>query len=102
MARQNSKISGWVPFKFPSRIMMLSRSKAQRATRKNIGLKIRRKCHISANRASNEVLPFLRIIFKNNVQMAAGIAKWLDLDPDMVEYIAETKAKAGKINALLS
>ena len=102
MARQNSKTSGWVPFKFPSRIMMLSRSKAQRATRKNIGLKIRRKCHISANRASNEVLPFLRIIFKNNVQLAAGIAKWLDLDSEMVEYIAETKAKASKINALFS
>jgi hypothetical protein len=34
--------------------------------------------------------------------MAAGIAKWLDLDPEMVEYIAESKAKAGKINTLLS
>jgi replication factor C large subunit len=102
MARQNSKTSGWIPFKFPSRIMLLSRSKAQRATRKAIGLKIRRKCHISVNRASNEVLPYLRIIFKNNVQMAAGIAKWLDLDPEMIEYIAETKVKASKINALLS
>jgi replication factor C large subunit len=102
MARQNSKVSGWVPFKFPSRIMMLSRSKAQRATRKNIGMKIRRKCHISANRAATEVFPFLRIIFKNNVQMAAGIAKWLDLDAEMVEYIAESKAKSGKITAFLS
>jgi replication factor C large subunit len=102
MARQNSKVSGWIPFKFPSRIMMLSRSKIQRTIRKNIGLKIRRKCHISANRASNEVLPYLRIIFKNNVQMAAGIAKWLDLDLEMVEYIAESKAKTVKINKLLS
>ncbi len=102
MARQNSKVGGWVSFKFPSRILMLSRSKVKRATRKNIGFKIRRKCHISANRAANEVLPYLRIIFKNNVQMAAGLAKWFDLDPEMVEYIAEIKAKAGKINALLS
>jgi len=102
MARQNSKVSGWVPFKFPSRIMMLSRSKIQRTIRKNIGLKIRRKCHISANRVSNEVLPYLRIIFKNNVQMAAGIAKWLGLDLEMVEYIAESKAKTVKINKLLS
>jgi replication factor C large subunit len=102
MARQNSKVGGWIPFKFPSRIMALSRSKKQRATRKKIGLKIRRRCHISAKRASNEVLPYLRIIFKGNVQMAAGIAKWLDLDPEMVEYIAESKAKAGKINTLLS
>jgi replication factor C large subunit len=102
MARQNSKVSGWVPFKFPSRIMMLSRSKAERAIRKNIGLKIRRKCHISVTRASKEVLPYLRIIFKNNTPMAAGIAKWLDLDEEMVEYIVGSKAKTGAITAFLS
>jgi replication factor C large subunit len=102
MARQNSKVSGWIPFKFPSRIMMLSRSKAERAMRNNIGLKIRRKCHISVTRASKEVLPYLRIIFKNNVQMAAGIAKWLDLDAEMVEYVVGNKAKAGAITAFLS
>jgi replication factor C large subunit len=101
MARQNSKVSGWIPFKFPSRIMMLSRSKAERALRSRIGLKIRRKCHISAVRASKEVLPYLRIIFKNNVQMAAGIAKWLDLDAEMVEYIVGNKAKAGTIASFL-
>ena len=102
MARQNSKVSGWVPFKFPSRIMSLSRSKAQRALRKRIGLKIRRKCHISAARASKEVLPYLRIIFQNDVHKAAGIAKWLDLDEEMVEYVVGTKAKAGKITAFLA
>jgi replication factor C large subunit len=99
MARQNSQVQGWVPFKFPSRIMMLSRSKAERAMQLRIGLKIRRKCHISAVRASREVLPFLRIIFKNNVQMAAGIAKWLDLDAEMVEYVVGNKAKVGTIAA---
>jgi len=101
MARQNSKVHGWIPFKFPSRIMMLSRSKAERALRKRIDLKIRRKCHISAVRASKEVLPYLRIIFKNDVHMAAGIAKWLALDAEMVEYIVGNKAKAGTITAFL-
>ena len=67
----------------------------------HIGLKIRRKCHISAARASKEVLPYLRIIFKNNVQRAAEIAKWLDLDAEMVEYIVGNEAKAGTITAFL-
>jgi len=97
MARQKSEVHGWVPFKFPSRIMMLSRSRAERAMQLSIGLKIRRKCHISAARSSKEILPYLRIIFKNNVQMAAEIAKWLDLDAEMVEYIVGNKAKAGTI-----
>jgi replication factor C large subunit len=102
MARQNSKVSGWVPFKFPGRIMMLSRSRADRAARLDIGKKIKRKCHISAVRASREVLPYLRIIFKNNAEMASGIAKWLELDPEMVENIAGSEEKAKAIVDLIA
>jgi replication factor C large subunit len=101
MARQNSKVHGWIPFKFPSRILMLSRSKAERAMQLNIGFKIKRKCHLSAARASKEVLPYLKIIFKNDAAMAAGIAKWLDLDAEMVEYLVGSKEKAEAIVALL-
>jgi replication factor C large subunit len=87
MARKNTKTSGWIPFKFPQRIQMLSRSKAERAMRLSIGGKIKRKNHISALRASKEIVPYLKIIFKNDENMAAGLAKWLDLDQDMVEYL---------------
>jgi hypothetical protein len=80
---------------------MLSRSKAERAMQLNIGRKIKRKCHISANRASKEILPFLEIIFKNNTDMAAGLSKWLDLDEDMVDYLAEDKKRAEAILKLL-
>jgi replication factor C large subunit len=102
MARQNTKVHGWIPFKFPSRIQMLSRSKAERAMQLGIGFKIKRKCHISAARASKEVLPYLKIIFKNNAEMAAGLAKWLDLDGEMVEYLVGSKEKAEAVVALLS
>ncbi|MGB9684684.1 MAG: replication factor C large subunit, partial [Candidatus Bathyarchaeales archaeon] len=70
MARVNTKPSGWTPFHFPGRVQMLSRSKGERAMQLEIGRKIKRRCHISATRASKEVLPYLRIIFKNNVEMA--------------------------------
>jgi replication factor C large subunit len=102
MARRNSKVSGWIPFKFPSRIQMLSRSRADRAIQRSIGNKIKRRGHISALRASKEVLPYLRIIFKNNVEMAAGLARWLDLEPEMIEYIAGSEEKAEAITRLLS
>lgn len=100
MARQNTKAGGWIPFKFPGRIRMLSRSKAERAMQLKIGRKIKRKCHISAFRALKEFLPYLRIIFKNDADMAAGLAKWLDLDIEMVEYLAGTKKKAEAITQL--
>ncbi|MEM3769577.1 MAG: replication factor C large subunit [Candidatus Bathyarchaeia archaeon] len=101
MARVNTKTSGWTPFRFPERIQALSRSKEERAMQLEIGRKIKRKCHISATRASKEVLPYLRIIFKNNVEMAAGIAKWLDLDREIVAYLAEDEMKADAIVKLV-
>jgi len=101
IARVNTKTSGWTPFHFPERIQALSRSKEERIIQLEIGRKIKRRCHISAIRAAKDVLPYLKIIFKNNAEMAAGIAKWLDLTPEMVEYIAESKEKAAEINKFL-
>jgi len=102
MARQTTEAGGWIPFKFPGRIQMLSRSRAERAMRLEIGRKIKRRCHISAVRATREILPFLEIIFKNNADMAVGLAKWLDLEPEMIEYVVGTKKKAEAITQLLS
>ncbi|MEM2250469.1 MAG: replication factor C large subunit, partial [Candidatus Bathyarchaeia archaeon] len=65
MARVNTKTSGWTPFRFPERIQALARSKEERTMQLEIGRKIKRRCHISATRASKEILPYLRIIFKN-------------------------------------
>jgi replication factor C large subunit len=101
MARRNSKVSGWVPFKFPGRVQMLSRSRAERALRLSIGKKIRHRCHISALRASREVLPYLKIIFRNDSEMATGLAKWLDLDSEMVEYLAGRGEKAEATPSLM-
>jgi len=70
--------------------------------RLEIGRKIKRRCHISAVRATREILPFLEIIFKNNADMAVGLAKWLDLEPEMIEYVVGTKKKAEAITQLLS
>lgn len=81
------KSHGWTPFRFPSRIMSMSRSKAERKILKTIGLKIGRRCHISADRAAKDVIPFLRVILENDPRMGAGIARWLGLDEDMIAYL---------------
>jgi replication factor C large subunit len=94
MARQNTKVRGWIPFKFPERIRMLSRSKAVRALRLKIGYKINHKCHISARKASEEIIPYLQIIFKNDRNMAAGLTEWLNLDEQMVDYLSGTNIRA--------
>ncbi len=102
VARERTKPSGWIPFRFPQKIQWLSRTKAERTLQSAIGMKIRRKFHISSVRAVKEVLPYLRIIFESNPEMAAGVAKWLDLDETMIEYLAggkkQTKAIIAKYN----
>jgi replication factor C large subunit len=97
MARQNTKTRGWIPFKFPQRIQMLSRSRADRAMRLSIGQKIKRRSHVSAFRASREIVPYLKIMFKNNVDTAVGLSKWLDLSEEMVAYLADSDERAEEI-----
>jgi replication factor C large subunit len=101
VSRQRSKSSGWIPFRFPEKIRMLSRTKGERAFQKAIGMKIRRRCHISATRSGKEVMPYLKIIFENNPEIAAGLSDWLDLDEDMIGYLAGNKKQTKTIIAKL-
>jgi hypothetical protein len=34
-----------------------------------------------------EVIPYLRVIFQTNEQEKNGLARWFDLDEDMVNYL---------------
>jgi replication factor C large subunit len=97
MAREKTKPAGFVPLRFPERIKMLSRTRGERQMQSKIGWKIRRRCHISAVRAKREFLPYLRVIFESNAGMASGIARWLDLDEAMIEYLAGSKRQAKAI-----
>ena len=85
-ARQNSKSQGWIPFKFPSRIQALSRTRMERQLQKSICTKLKSKLHISADRSIKEVLPYLKIMFKNP-DVAAGLSKRLDLNAEMTQYL---------------
>ena len=102
VSRQRTKSSGWIPFRFPEKIRLLSRTKGERALQFAIGMKVRRKCHMSATRSAKEVLPYLKIIFENNPEMAAGLSNWLDLDEDMIEYLAGNKKQTKTIVAKLA
>jgi replication factor C large subunit len=97
MARVRSKPSGWVPYRFPQRVMALSSSRAERAMKKEIGRKIKRRMHVSAVLAQRDILPYVKIIFENNPQMASGLSGWLDLNQEEIEYVAGSKRQAKAI-----
>jgi hypothetical protein len=97
MAREKTQPAGFVPLRFPERIRKLSQTRAERQMQAAIGLKIKKRCHISANRAKKEILPYLRIVFENDAKMAVGLVKWFDLDEAMTGYLAGTKKQTKAI-----
>jgi replication factor C large subunit len=97
MAREKTQPAGFVPLKFPERIKLLSQTRAERQMKSAIGAKIKKKCHTSTRAATRDVLPYIRIIFEDNAENAAGLAKWLDLDEEMIDYMAGSKKQAKAI-----
>ena len=87
----NNKTTGWVPFRFPTRIMTMSHSRAQREMLKAISLKIGKRCHMSSNHAAKDVIPYLRIIFQTNEEMKNELSRWFDFDEDMVNFFLTIK-----------
>ncbi|MEM2914764.1 MAG: replication factor C large subunit, partial [Candidatus Bathyarchaeia archaeon] len=85
------KSLGWVPFKFPTRIMSMSQSRARREILMAIGCKIGKRCHMSAVRAVKEVVPYLRVIFQSNEEWKKRLSRWFDLDEDMVNYLLDVE-----------
>ena len=97
MAREKTTPAGFVPLRFPERIKALSKTRSERQMQKETGIKIKKRCHISARRAAKEILPYLRIIFESDSKMAAGLVKWFDFDEAIIEYLAGTKKQVKAI-----
>jgi len=85
---RTQKPRGWVPFKFPQRIRSMSRSRAERAIRTEVGRKVGRRCHVSIVTAVNEYLPYLRVILERGGAAAGTIVEWLDLNEEERDYLA--------------
>ena len=90
MAREKT-YPKWVPFKFPERIRMLSRTRRERQRQLEIGMRLREKCHTSAVTVIREYLPYLRIIFGHDDEMATKIAEEFNLDEETIDYLSGKK-----------
>ena len=100
MAKEKSK-PGFVKFSFPERIRYLSRGKSERELQMKIAEAIKRRCHVSTKEAREKVIPYLRVIFQNNPEMAAGLAEWLGLDEEAIKFLTADARKAKEIISLL-
>ncbi|MGC8817630.1 MAG: replication factor C large subunit [Candidatus Hadarchaeum sp.] len=73
-----------VKAKLPSHIWRYSRTRADRAVRDSLTRKIAAHCHTSSRTARRDILPYLRIIFKNDRKTAEAIVTALELtEPEL-------------------
>jgi len=87
MARKRSP-RHWVAFKFPERIKAMARMRGERQLRKEVGVRMGARLHMSSDAVVREILPYLRIIFENDADAAARMAKEFDLDEKTVSYLS--------------
>ena len=86
-----------VGYRFPpSKLILLSKSKAERELKDKICSLIAEKCHVSRRRATMDFLPFLKAIFSSNLEEAKKIASWLNLTDEMVAYLSSGKVSKAK------
>jgi len=82
----------WVKYNFPEKIRELSRTKEQREIIYSLASVIASREHVSRNRARTEVIPYLRIIFQNNIEEAAKLVLGLGLSDNMVKILGGEKS----------
>lgn len=82
----------WVKYQFPEKIRLMSQTKEARALRDSIAAIIGEHVHASKAKVLKDVLPYVKIIFENNVEKAAKIAVSLNLTDSMIKYLSQNKS----------
>ncbi len=86
----------WAKFTMPERIKLLAKYKKQRETREGIAMALSKRLATSRRTVKREVLPYLRVIFRNakNPEYAARIALAYGFTEEMIRFLAgEDKAR---------
>lgn len=81
----------WVKYQFPEKIRLMSQTREARTLRDSIAGIIGEHIHASKAKVLKDVLPYIKIIFENNVEEAAKIAISLNLTDPMIKYLSPSK-----------
>ncbi|MEX2721176.1 MAG: replication factor C large subunit [Candidatus Wukongarchaeota archaeon] len=84
----------WKKYQFPSLISALSKSKAERRVKNQLGAKLGRAFHVSINTALKDIVPYLKEIVGNgSVERAAEFVYSLKLEEEELKILAGGKTK---------
>ncbi len=96
----------WVKYRFPQKILLMSRTKETRQVREALASLISNHIHASRRKVKNDVLPYLQVIFEKNTDEAAKLVVGLNMPDNFVKYLSPKNApeiigKAEKLRELL-
>ncbi len=81
--------NGWaIPYLRPPQLKWrYIRTYQSRRKLQSVAVKVALKCHVSSNEAVSEVIPLLRLIYKDKA-MAEATTAWLELEEDEVDWLS--------------
>jgi hypothetical protein len=74
-------------FRPPQLVWRYRRTWHSRRLRREVAARVASKCHVSSQEAVSEIIPLLKIIFKEDERMAMEIAQWLELDKREAKWL---------------
>ncbi len=81
----------WKAYRSPARLQLLAQTKKARETLNQLASIIGKRLLVSRATAKRDVVPYLRVIFSVNPEMAARIALEYGLNEDMIKLLAGPK-----------
>jgi replication factor C large subunit len=88
---RRSEVTSRERFRFPLYLMKMSRSKSVRALKGSVCMKLSSLLHTSTSRISNDVLPSLKIMLKNDAALARCLVNDADLEAEEIAFLLDAK-----------
>jgi hypothetical protein len=67
-------------YRAPQLVWRYRRTYHSRRRLRSVSERVAEKCHISTREAVSEVIPLLKVIYKEDSEMAQDLSSWLELD----------------------
>lgn len=92
----------YTEFRFPNYLLKMSRSKSLREVKSSVARKIGEFCHASEHMVMEEVLPYIKALFRNDRDFRISLSLELELEPEEIAYLLDEKEDSNAVKHLLS
>lgn len=96
---RSHRYGGFVKYQSPSLWRKLGATRGMRQVRDSAARKIGSYCHVSASYTRSQLLPFFRMMLKDE-ECAPSVAALLDLEPEEIAFLTESKSVTKKIQKI--